>query len=183
MTLVRRFNNQMPTLNNMFDDFFGKDFFYTPAIEGKHTLPSINVKENENEYMIEVAAPGLKKENFAVEIENNVLTISYEQKEEKENKDKGVIRHEFNYSSFRRSFSIPKNEVDDSKIDANYKDGILNITLQKRAEVKPKPARTIEIKWERTDFNDKKEHDLKFMFFFITVDCEYNKQGFYTIYI
>ena len=146
MTLVRRFNNQMPNLNNLLDDFFGKDFQRTPAIEGNHTIPSINVKETDNEYIIEVAAPGLKKENFNIEIENNVLTISYDQKEEKESKEKGIIRHEFNYSSFVRSFSVPKNEVDDSKIEASYKDGILDISLQKRVEAKPKPARVIEIK-------------------------------------
>jgi HSP20 family protein len=133
-------------LGNLFDDFFGKDFIGMQPIEGKHTIPSINVKETENEYFIEVAAPGLKRENFGIEVENNVLTVSYDQKEENEVKDKGIIRHEFHYSSFRRSFSVPKNEIDDSKIEACYKDGILKISLQKRAEVKPKPARVIEIK-------------------------------------
>jgi len=146
MTLVRRFNNQMPGLNNIFDDLFGKEFFYSPAIEGKNTMPSINVRETENEYVIEVAAPGLKKENFNIEIENNVLSVSYQQNEENEEKEKGFIRHEYNYSSFTRSFSVPKNEVDESKIEASYEDGILSITLQKRLEVKPKPARMIEIK-------------------------------------
>jgi len=146
MTLVRKFNNQMPSFHNFFEDLFGKDFYLTSAGEGNHTVPSINVKENDNEYIIEVAAPGLEKENFNIEVENNVLTISYDQKEEKEENNKGFIRREFHYNSFRRSFSVPKNEVDDSKIEANYNDGILNIYLKKREEIKPKPARVIEIK-------------------------------------
>jgi len=146
MTLVRRFNNQMPNLNNLLDDFFGKDLYLSSDVEGRNTTPSINVKETENEYFIEVAAPGLQKENFNIEIENNVLTISYDQKEEKEEKEKGFIRREFYYNSFRRSFSVPKNEVDDSKIEATYNNGILNIALHKRVEAKPKPARMIEIK-------------------------------------
>ena len=145
MTLVRRTNNQMPDLDYFFGNLFDRDLLFAPVAGKKYSDPSVNVKETETEYQIEVAAPGLKKENFNVEVENNVLTISYNQKEEKEEKNEGYSRCEFSYSSFRRSFSIPKDEVDDSKIEASYKDGILNVTLHKREEVKPKPARAIEI--------------------------------------
>ena len=146
MTLVKRFNNQMPELNYFFDDFLNGDFFTSPVMRKRYSEPSINVKENETEYQIEVAAPGLKKENFSIEIENGILTISYDNKEENEEKAKDYTRCEFSYSSFQRSFSVPKDKVDDSKIEASYNDGILNITLHKREEAKPKPARAIEIK-------------------------------------
>lgn len=146
MTLVRRFNNQLPDIANIFDDFFGGDFFHTPAAQGRRTVPAVNVKETQDEYLIEVAAPGMKKDDFKVEVNNNVLTISCEVEDKKEENEKGFTRREFCYSAFRRSFAIPRNEVDESKIDASYKDGILEIKLHKREEVKPKPARMIEIK-------------------------------------
>jgi len=149
MTIVRRFNNQFPDLTNFFDDFFGGDFFNSPAFPWRRaSTPAVNVRENENEYVIEVAAPGMKKDDFKVEINNGVLSISAEVEDKSEEKDeeKGYTRREFCYSSFNRSFSIPKNEVDESKINAKYKDGLLIITLQKREEVKPKPSRIIEIK-------------------------------------
>jgi HSP20 family protein len=149
MALVRRFNNQVPEIANIFDDFFGGDFFGTPAPTARRTsTPAVNVMENEDEYVIEVAAPGMKKDDFKVEVNNGVLSISAEMEEKDEQKDdkKGYTRREFCYSSFNRSFSIPKNEVDEGKIDASYKDGLLKIKLHKRDEVKPKPARMIEIK-------------------------------------
>ncbi|MGQ1890785.1 Hsp20/alpha crystallin family protein [Thermophagus sp. OGC60D27] len=149
MTIVRKFNNQFPDITNFFDDFFGGDLFNAPALQWRRaSTPAVNVKENENEYVIAVAAPGMKKEDFKVEINNGVLSISAEVENKSEEKDdeKGYTRREFCYSSFNRSFSIPKNEVDDSKIDAKYKDGLLTITLHKREEAKPKPSRIIEIK-------------------------------------
>ena len=149
MTLVRRFNNQVPGIANIFDDFFGGDVFNTPAARGQNaSVPAVNVQENENEYLIEVAAPGMKKDDFNVEINNDVLTISAEKEEKNEEKgdDEGYTRREFSYSSFCRSFAIPKNEVDEGKIEATYKDGLLKLKLHKRDEVKPKPARKIEIK-------------------------------------
>ena len=149
MTIVRKFNNQFPDITSFFDDFFGGDFFNTPSFPNRRSsTPAVNVKENESEYVIEVAAPGMKKDDFKVEINNNVLSISAEVEDQSEEKDdeKGYTRREFCYSSFNRSFSIPKNEVDESKINAKYKDGLLTITLHKRDEAKPKPSRVIEIK-------------------------------------
>lgn len=146
MTLVKRFNNQLPDIANFFDDFFGGDFYPNAVSRGKRTVPAVNVQETEDEYQIEVAVPGMKKDDFKIEVNNNVLTISCEQEEKKEEKEKGYTRQEFSYSAFRRSFAIPRNEVDESKIDASYKDGILQIRLHKRDEIKPKPARMIEIR-------------------------------------
>ena len=110
------------------------------------TLPAVNVKENDNEFQIDVAAPGLKKQDFNVSYDNGRLTISSEKKNEKEEK-KGekVTRREFSYQSFQRSFTVAENVVDATKIKANYEEGILHITLPKREEVKPKPARQIAI--------------------------------------
>lgn len=144
MTLIRRFNNQYPNINTMFEDFFGENA-YTQATQNR-TTPAINVRENEDEYNIEVAAPGLKKDNFKVEVNNSVLTISYEDEVKKEVEEQNFTRKEFAYTNFCRSFSIPRTEVDDSKINAEYKDGILSVKLQKREEIKPKPARMISIK-------------------------------------
>ncbi len=103
--------------------------------------------ENDNEFLIEVAAPGLKKDDFNVGYDNGKLTISSEKKNEKEEKDGNkVTRREFSYQSFQRSFTISENIVDADKIKANYKEGILHISLPKREEQKPKPIRQIEIK-------------------------------------
>ncbi len=145
MTIVRRFNNQMPEISNIFAEFFGGDAINTPAVPGKRSVPAVNVRATEDEYEIEVAAPGLDKKDFKVEVNNDVLTIACEREESKEEKEKGFTRREFSYTGFRRSFAIPRNEVDESKIDAAYKDGILKLTLHKREEVKPKPSRMIEI--------------------------------------
>jgi HSP20 family protein len=110
------------------------------------TLPAVNVKENENEYLIDVAAPGLKKNDFKINYENGRLTISSEKKEERQGKksDK-MTRCEFSYQSFQRSFSVPENIVDAEKITAKYDEGILHVALPKREEVKPKPPKEIKI--------------------------------------
>lgn len=110
------------------------------------TLPAVNVKENDNEYLIEVAAPGLKRGDFKVNYDNGRLTISSEKRVEHEEKDgEKVTRREFSYQSFQRSFTIPETTVAVDKITAKYEDGILHITLPKREEVKPKPAKEIKI--------------------------------------
>ncbi len=146
MTLVRRFNPELPDLGNVFDDFFGSNFSAPVFSSGKTSVPAVNVKENQDKFLIEVAVPGMKKEDFKIEVNNNVLTISAEAKKEDQSADDGYTRREFHYASFCRSFAIPKNEVDDSKVEAAYKDGLLTITLHKRDEVKPKPSRMIQIK-------------------------------------
>lgn len=110
-----------------------------------NTLPAVNVKETDDEYILEVAAPGMTKKDFKVNFQNNVLTISSEKQEEKKEDDDNYTRREFSYQSFQRSFTVPHNDVDSDKISANYADGILNVKLPKREEVKPKPAREIKI--------------------------------------
>ena len=143
MTLVR-YNNRFP---RFFDDFFTKDldrFFEGTA---NANLPAVNVREDENGFQVEVAAPGFKKEDFKVELDQDVLTIATEQEEKHEKKDEQTkyVKREFRHQTFQRSFRLPENVVDGEKIEARYEAGILHLTLPKREEVKPKPARLIDI--------------------------------------
>ena len=149
MNLARLSNNWIPSFPSWADRFFEgdlKDWNSANFAGERSTLPAVNVKENENEFQIEVAAPGLKKGDFKINFNNGKLTISSEKKEEKEEKESGkVTRKEFNYQSFQRTFSVPDNVVNTDKISAKYADGILHVKLPKREEVKPKPAKEIKI--------------------------------------
>ena len=148
-TLVKR-NNLFPAFGNFFDDFFSKDLFdwnnknFTAT---GSTLPSVNVKETEAGFDIELAAPGMKKEDFKIELDKHVLSISSEKKEEHEEKDKNgtFTRREFNYESFSRSFTLPAEVVESDKIEAAYKDGILHIQVPKKEAAKPQPAKSIAV--------------------------------------
>lgn len=150
MTLARLSNRTMPSFPSLIDRFFDgelMDWNRSNFSSTDTTLPAVNVKENDNEFMIDVAAPGLSKDDFKVNYDNGRLTISSEKKNELEEKDGDKItRREFSYESFQRSFTVAENVVDAEKIAANYKDGILHISLPKREEVKPKPAKEISIK-------------------------------------
>jgi HSP20 family protein len=109
------------------------------------TLPSVNISEKDSEFIIELAAPGMHKNDFKINVENNQLNISSEKKEEKETKKEKYTRKEFSYQSFQRSFQLPSELVDSNKISAEYKEGILRILLPKKEEAKPKPAKAISI--------------------------------------
>ena len=145
MTLARRNENYFPSFidrffNNELMDWGTSNFSRTNT-----SLPAVNVKETDDDYFIEVAAPGMTKKDFSINFQNNILTISSEKQNEKEDSDDSYTRREFSYQSFQRSFTVPGNDVDSDKISASYNDGILNIKLPKREEVKPKPAREIKI--------------------------------------
>jgi len=145
MTLARRTEGYAPSF---IDRFFNNDLmdWGTSNFSSTNTsLPAVNVKETDDDYFIEVAAPGMSKKDFNVNFQNNVLTISSEKKNEKEEKEDSYTRKEFSYQSFQRSFTVPGNDVDSDKISASYENGILKIKLPKREEVKPKPAREIKI--------------------------------------
>ncbi len=144
MSLVR-FSNQVPSL---FDRFFENDMFdwsNRNYSDTNTTLPSVNIKEDTEGFKVELAAPGLSKKDFKIEINNDVLTISSEKKIENETKEgEQFTKREFSYQSFSRSFSLPVT-VENDKISAKYENGILNISIPKREEAKPKPARQIAI--------------------------------------
>ncbi len=131
---------------DILEDFFNDDFFY-PGLFNRETgrnMPAVNVAENENEYRVEVAAPGLDKKDFQIELNDNVLTISSEKEESKDEKQENYTRKEFNYTSFSRSFTLPR-EVNRDKIKANHKDGVLTVIIPKVAEEKSKLKKLIQV--------------------------------------
>jgi HSP20 family protein len=142
MTLVRRANGNFDSLLN---DFIGGDFFMNQSglYSGNKSLPAVNIFEDDDQYQIELAAAGLKKEDFRIEFENGKLTVSSVKSEEEESKK--YKQREFNYAGFSRTFVVPKQKVDEGNISAAYENGVLSILLPKREEVKPKPARVVEI--------------------------------------
>ncbi len=149
MTLTRRNGNLSNSFPNLFDDFLNRDLLDWNNSNFSNTgttLPAINVKETPESFVVEMAAPGMKKEDFKVELNNNVLTISSEQKTEHEEKDNDkYTRKEFSYQSFQRSFPLSREAVDADKIQAKYENGVLHLTIPKREEVKQKPTRLINI--------------------------------------
>ena len=131
-------NNVFPSLiNEFFNDDFGINF-----LNRSHSIPSVNSLENNDSFEIDLAVPGMKKEDFTIELNDKVLVISSETSNNMEN-DKMRL-NEFNFSSFQRSFRVP-DSVDHDKIKANYKNGILKIKLPKRKESISKPNRVINI--------------------------------------
>ena len=131
-------NNVFPSLiNEFFNDDFGMNF-----LNRSHSVPSVNSLENNDSFEIDLAVPGMKKEDFTIEINDKVLVISSETSNTIEN-DKMRL-NEFNFSSFQRSFRVP-DSVDQDKIKANYKNGILKIKLPKRKESISRPNRVINI--------------------------------------
>lgn len=106
--------------------------------------PAVNIREDETQFFIDVAVPGMKKEDIRIEVEKNILTISAEEKTRNEEINERFTRKEFSFGSFKRAFTLPKT-VSDEQIGAHYAHGILHLTLPKRAEALPKPKRTIEI--------------------------------------
>ena len=142
MSPIRKYNNQN-WLPSIFNDFFDNDWM----VRANATAPAINVIEREKEYKVEVAAPGMTKEDFKIQLsDNNELVISMEKKNEtKEGEEKKYLRREFSYSKFEQALVLP-DDVDVSKIGANVQDGVLNITLPKLApEDKAKINKMIEI--------------------------------------
>jgi HSP20 family protein len=127
------------------DTFFGRDFL--PEIfsdDNYKSVPAVNIVEGDNEFVIEVAAPGLEKKDFKIDLENNLLKISSRKENMVEDKNEKSIHKEFRYSSFCRSFTLPET-VENDKIKAQHKDGILFVTIPKKEIAKIKPARQIEI--------------------------------------
>ena len=139
-------NANFPNLSNWLDDIFNRDLpsVFTSNFNTGITLPKVNIKETADAFMVEMAVPGLKKSDFHLNLDNQVLSISTEAKEENEYKEENYTRREFGYSSFKRTFNLPES-VNDEEINANYNDGILSVLLPKKEEAKQKPARSIKI--------------------------------------
>ncbi len=142
MNLIRFNQHPVNMLSELMEDF-DRNFFFRSQ-ENRTNMPSVNITETEEGFALELAAPGLKKEDFKINLDNNILSISAETQNESEEKTEKMIRKEFSYNSFRRSFSLPK-AIDLEKIKADYKDGILSVGLPKREEAKVAINREIAI--------------------------------------
>jgi len=147
MSLVKR-ENYLPTWSNFFNDFLNRDWYDWSNQNfslTNTTIPSVNIKENGNEFEVEMAAPGMKKDDFKIELNNSVLTISSEKQTENQSKqENNITRREFSYLSFSRSFALPA-IVETEKITARYENGILNVNIPKKEEAKPKPLKNIKV--------------------------------------
>ncbi len=142
MKLIRR--SEWPLGGSLLSDFFDDDRFLN-RLTGYNSVPAVNVRESDNLFNIEMAAPGYDKDDFSISCDNGILTIAAERKQENETKDDNYTRREFGFSSFSRSFTLPTNTNEDD-IKANYEDGILKLSIAKKALPNAKGKRNIEIK-------------------------------------
>ncbi|NHN24729.1 Hsp20/alpha crystallin family protein [Flavobacterium jejuense] len=131
---------------SVMEELFKPDFMGGVQGFSNSTVPAVNIKETETEFKIELASPGLKREDFKIEVDENVLSISSERKNELEEQSENgkYTRKEFSFSSFKRSFTLPET-VNEDDIKASYENGVLYLSLPKREEALPKPKRFIEI--------------------------------------
>ena len=140
MAIIRRTSNWLPSI---FNDFFGNEWME----QSSRSVPAVNIQQNENGFTVEVAAPGMTKEDCVVRLdENNNLVISFEKKTEQEEKDKkgAYLRREFSYSQFQRTMVLP-DEVEKDKISAKVKNGVLTVEIPTLKEEKAAEAKLIEI--------------------------------------
>jgi HSP20 family protein len=148
MSLNKRNGSMIPTIPALFDDFFSRELFnwgnnnYSST---STTVPSVNIRETANNYEVELAAPGMDKNDFAITLDGNILTISSSKEKKAEDTHDNYTRREFSYESFKRSFELPKHVVDEQNINARYENGLLHLTVPKKEEAKQKTPRMIEI--------------------------------------
>jgi len=150
MKLVTRNNNLGNQFPSFFDDFLNRDIFnwrLNNFSDTNTTIPAVNIKETNDNYEIELAAPGMSKKDFKVQLDGNVLAISSEKTTQNEGKDESTkyTNHEFSYQSFSRTFNLQKEVVDTEKIQAKYEDGVLRLLIPKKEQTKQKQSRMIEI--------------------------------------
>ncbi|MDE3183556.1 MAG: Hsp20/alpha crystallin family protein [Bacteroidota bacterium] len=150
MNLIKRNGNSMNQWPLLFDDFFNRDFFdwgLSNYSDTSTSIPKVNVKETKDNFEVEVAAPGMNKNDFKIQLDGNMLSISSEKSNEREenNEDEKYSRREFSYQSFQRSFTLPKDVVDADKIEAKYENGLLHLVIPKKEEAKQKPPKQIQI--------------------------------------
>lgn len=139
-----RTNNGLSSLRPIFDDFFSRDLFDWAGWSTEATIPSVNIIESNDDFRVEMAAPGMKKSDFQLRLDDDTLVIESKRQEEEVSENERFTRKEFNYHSFKRSFHLP-NTVESEKIKAEYKDGILKLLIPKKEEAKRKAVKTIQI--------------------------------------
>ncbi|EKF56310.1 heat shock protein Hsp20 [Galbibacter marinus] len=141
MSLVRRNSGFFPS----FLDTMAREDWFGGLERLSDTIPAVNIKELEKAFALELAVPGMKKEDFKIELDKDVLTVSAEVSDEsKAEQDAQYSRREFKYASFKRVFTLPK-AIDKDQINASYTDGVLNLTLPKLEAALPAPKRLVEI--------------------------------------
>lgn len=145
MSLIK-FNNRFPWSNTALTNFLSADDFFNDDFLTKDSLmPAMNVKEHDDDFDIELAAPGFSKEDFEVTLDNDGLHICAEKKFEEEEKEEDYLRKEFSYNSFKRTMRLPDSIDLNKDVKANYKKGILKLHLMKKEEVKVAPKKVIEV--------------------------------------
>ena len=147
MSLIKRNGNFFPSFPS-FDDFFsrelfnwGNDNFSTTGT----TVPAVNVRETPDAFEVEVAAPGMTRDDFRITLDGNLLTIASQKEQSDERKEGQFTRREFSYQAFQRTLQLPKEVVDDEKINARYDNGLLLLTIPKKEDARQKPPRMIDI--------------------------------------
>ena len=147
MSIIKR-NEYFPGLS-FFDDVFSRDLWNWGVNNNSSTnttIPLVNIKEDNDNFLVEMAAPGMDKNDFKVELDGNLLTITSEKQNESESKEgERYSRKEFSYQSFQRSFQLPKEVVDAEKIEAKYENGVLRLLIPKKEEARPRPPKMIQI--------------------------------------
>ena len=147
MSIIKR--NEFFQPFSLFDDFFSRDLWNRAMANSSSTnttIPLVNIKEANENFEVEMAAPGMDKKDFKVELDGNLLTITSEKEIQNEEKDgERYSRREFSYQSFQRSFQLPKDVVDADKIEAKYEHGVLRLVIPKKEEAKPRPPKMIQI--------------------------------------
>jgi HSP20 family protein len=126
------------------DRFFKRFWDDDMGWSQKGSFPAVNIAEDENQFTVELAAPGLDKKDLKVTVDHNVLTIEASKEQKTEEKNDNYRRVEFNYSNFKRSFTLP-DEVNADKIASKYENGVIHIDLPKRDEAKPRPIREVKV--------------------------------------
>lgn len=152
MTLVKFRNNnglRQPSFDRAFGSFgipslFSEAFDRLWSEENENWMPSVNIKEREKDFKIDLAVPGMEKKDFSIEVENGLLTVKGERREEKTEETDKITRREFHYGSFRRSFTLPEN-ANAEAINASYRDGILSLTVAKQEDPKSNSKKLISI--------------------------------------
>jgi len=146
MTLIRTKPSEM-RFQGLFDNLFSPEFngLNRSGLNASGlTFPKVNISQDKDSYHLELAVPGIAKEDVNIKLDQEILSISSEKKDEAQKEAKGYSRMEFSFTSFERKFNLPE-DADSDKISANYINGILFIQIPKREETKPQPPKSIEI--------------------------------------
>jgi len=149
MSIIKRNGDTTPSMPTYFNDLFTRDLWNWGLSNNSTTnttIPAVNIKETAGSFVVDMAAPGMKKNDFSIELDGNLLTITSEKQDQFEEKnDEKFTRKEFAYQSFQRTFQLPKEVVDADKIEAKYENGVLHLLVPKKEEAKQRPPRMIKI--------------------------------------